>query len=98
MMDTTDETVHSAVYRDTVHLPSFWPERPAFWFAQTESQFQLAAITRQRTKFNYLVSQLNQQQSAEVEDISISPPELVPYDRLKAELVRRLSTSRERRV
>jgi len=40
---------------------------------------------------------LNQQQAAEVEDI-ISPPELEPYDRLKAELVRRLSTSREQRV
>jgi len=33
-----------------------------------------------------------------VEDIIISPPELEPYDRLKAELVSRLSTSREQRV
>jgi len=32
-----------------------------------------------------------------MEDI-ISPPELEPYDRLKAELVRRLSTSRVQRV
>jgi len=32
-----------------------------------------------------------------MEDI-ISPPELEPYDRLKAELVLRLSTSREQRV
>jgi hypothetical protein len=65
------------------------------WFAQAEAQFELADITRQRTKFNYVVSQLNQQQAAEVEDIITSPPEQEPYDRLKAELVRRLSTSRE---
>jgi len=97
MMDTTEETVNSAVYRVSQRLPPFWPDRPAVWFAQAESQFELAAITRQRTKFNYVVSQLNHQQAAEVEDI-ISPPELEPYDRLKAELVRRLSTSREQRV
>ena len=45
-----------------------------------------------------MVSQLNQQEAAEVEDIIISPPEHEPYGRLKAELVRRLSISRERRV
>jgi hypothetical protein len=45
-----------------------------------------------------VVSQLNQQQAAEMEDIITSPPEQEPYDRLKAVLVRRLSTSREQRV
>jgi len=56
MMDTTDETVNSAVYRVSVRLPPFWPDRPAVWFAQAESQFELAAITRQCTNFNYVVS------------------------------------------
>ena len=58
----------------------------------------MAEITRQRTDFNYVVSQLNQQQAAEVEDIITSPPELEHYELLKAELVRRLSTSREQCV
>ena len=98
MNDTPDETVSSAVCRVSVRLPTFWPDRPAVWFAQAEAQFELADITPQRTKFNYVVSQLNQQQAAEVEDIIISPPEHEPYDRLKAELVRRLSTSCEQRV
>jgi len=89
MMDTTDETVSSAVYRVYVRLPPFWPDRPGVWFAQAESQFELAAITRQRTMFNHVVSQLNQQQAAEMEDIIISPLDLEPYDQLKAELVRR---------
>ena len=47
---------------------------------------------RQLTKVNYVMSQPNQQQAAKVEDIIISPPEHEPYDLLKAELVRRLST------
>jgi hypothetical protein len=67
-------------------------------FTQTEAQFELAAITCQRTKFNYVVAQLNQQQATEVEDIITSPPEHEPHDRLKAELVGRLSTSRQQRV
>jgi len=33
-----------------------------------------------------------------VEDIINSPPEQEPYDRLKAQLVRRMSTSRQQRV
>jgi len=49
MMDTTDETVSSAVYRVAVRLPPFWPDRPAVWFAQAEAQFELAGITRHTT-------------------------------------------------
>jgi hypothetical protein len=97
-MTDADDISSSAVYRVSVRLPPFWPDRPAVWFAQAEAQFELSNITRQRTKFNYMVSQLNQQQAAEVEDIIISPPEQEPYDRLKAELVRQLSTSRVQRV
>jgi len=94
-MDTTDETNSSAVYRVSVRLPPFWPNRPAVWFAQAESQLELAAITRQHTKFNYAVSQLNQQQATEVEDIIISPPEQEPYDRLKAPIVHLTRTACE---
>jgi hypothetical protein len=68
------------------------------WFAQAEAQFELAGTTCQLTKYNYVVSQLNQQQAAEVEDIITSPPQHEPYDRLKAELVRRLSTSGQQRA
>jgi hypothetical protein len=95
-MDPAEETNGSEVYRVAVRLPHFWPERPIVWSGQAEAQ--LANITRQRTKFNYVVSQLDNQQAAEVEDLIASPPEHEPFDRLKAELVCRLSTSREQRV
>jgi len=89
MLDKTNETISSAVYRFSLRLPPFWPDRPAVWFAQAESQFEFAAITGQSTNSNYVVSQLNQQQGGEVEDIIISQPEQEPYNRLKVELVRR---------
>jgi len=57
----------------------------------------LAAITFQRTKYNYVVSELNQQQTTDVADIT-SQPYHEPYDRLKGEQVRLLSVSRERRL
>ena len=97
MTGPADEIHRTEVYRVAVRLPPFWPNRPAIWFTQAEAQFELAAITRKRTTFNYVVFQLNQQQAVEVEDIIFSPPEHEPYDRLKAELVRRLSTAREQR-
>jgi len=66
MTDTTDQTVSSVVYGVSVRLPPLRPDRPADWFAQAEAQFELAGITCQRMKLNYVVSQLNQQQAAEV--------------------------------
>ena len=98
MMDTTDETVSSAVTRAAGRLPPYCPDRPAIWFAQAEAQFELASIKRQRTQFNYVVSQLNQQQASVMEDFITSPQGQEPYDRLKTELVRRLSTSRKQRL
>ena len=94
MAEESVETLRAAVYRVAVRLPPLWPDRPDVWFAQAEAQFELAAIRRQRRKFNYVVAQPNQQEAAWVEDIT-SPPEHEPYNQLKAELVRRLSTSRE---
>jgi hypothetical protein len=79
-------------------MPPFWPDTPALWFAQAEAQFQLAGITCQKTKFNHVVCQLQQPHAAEVEDILTAPPQTEPYDKLKAELILRLSASREQRV
>jgi hypothetical protein len=59
MMEPTEETLTSAVFRVAVHLPPFWLDQPAIWFAQAEAQFKLA-IKHQRTKFNYVVLQFNQ--------------------------------------
>jgi hypothetical protein len=99
----SDETGYAcslgvAVYRVAVRLQPFWLDRPTLWFAQAEAQFELAAITSERTKFNHIISQQDHRHAAEVEDVITSPPEREPYKTPKSELVRRLSTSREQRV
>jgi hypothetical protein len=72
-----------------------WAERPTVWFNQAASQFALARITDERTKFHYIVSQLEQRYAAEVEDIINSPPSHEPYTKLRAELIKRLSPSKQ---
>lgn len=86
------------VYRVGVRVPAFWPEKPAVWFAQIESQFAISNITTDATKFNYVVAQLESQYAAEVEDIIISPPPPDKYNKLKEELIKRLSVSRQKKV
>lgn len=81
-----------------VKLPPFWPDKPALWFAQVEAQFVLASITRESTKFNHVVSQLDGRYASEVEDVIIAPPVDEPYTHLKKELIKRLGKSQEQRV
>ena len=61
-----DPAAISTLYRVTVRLPPFWPEKLTLWFAQVEVLLELAGISSQRTKFNQVVAQLNQQRAAEV--------------------------------
>jgi hypothetical protein len=65
------------------------------WFAQAEAQFTLACISSEKTKFYYVISQLDHWYAVEVEDIITSPSEQDPYITLKTELVTCLSPSRE---
>jgi hypothetical protein len=61
------------------------------WFAQAEAQFSLIGITSEKTKFFYVISQLDHRYTAEVEDIITYPPEQEPYTTLKVELVGHLT-------
>jgi hypothetical protein len=58
----------------------------------------LSKITADETKFYYAMAQLEPQYAAEVEDIITSPPAADKYNKLKTELIKRLSASRERKV
>jgi hypothetical protein len=64
-------------------------------FAQAEARFILASTSSEKTKFCYVISQLDHRYTTEVEDIIISLPEQDPYTAMRTELVRRLLPSRE---
>ena len=92
------EHVSTDVFRVGVRIPPFWPEKPAIWFAQIEGQFSISRISDDTTKFYYVIGQLDNQYAAEVEDIITAPPETDKYTKLKCELIKRLSVSKENKV
>ncbi|XP_072949890.1 uncharacterized protein [Epargyreus clarus] len=78
-----------------VKIPPFWPEKPTIWFAQVEGQFKIANIVDDETKFHHVFGNLDRQYAGEIEDVLTGPPS---YERLKSELIKRLSVSRENKV
>lgn len=86
------------VFRIGVKVPPFWPDEPSLWFAQLEGQFVLAGITSDTTKFYHVISNLEYKYVAEVKDVVTNPPAENKFQKLKTELIARLSTSQEQRV
>lgn len=68
------------------------------WFYHLESQFVLANITSDTTKFHHTMAQLEPIYASEVEDIIVGPPSPNKYERLKTELIKRLSASKEKKI
>lgn len=97
-LEQTKKTESQDVFRVGVRVPPFWPEKPTIWFAQIEGQFAISNITADTTKFYYVVSHLDPRYASEVEDIIVTPPAAGKYEKLKEELIKRLSESREKKV
>ncbi|CAE1258975.1 unnamed protein product [Acanthosepion pharaonis] len=76
---------------------AYFKADPALFFAQLESECELRGITSQKTKFNLAVSKLPLE-AVQVREIIISPPKDKPYYKLKEELVRRTSVSRQKKL
>ncbi|XP_047028831.1 uncharacterized protein LOC124636748 [Helicoverpa zea] len=81
-----------------MRCPPFCPEEPAVWFAQIEGQFVLGRISSDTTKFYTVVTQLETKYAMPVKDIITKPPETNKYEKLKTELINRLSASQEKRI
>lgn len=86
------------VNRVAVRLPPFWPEDPEVWFTQAESHFHVSGIKDDATKFHIILSQLDQRYAKEIKDVIQSPPKTDKYNKLKSELIKRLSISREQQI
>lgn len=79
-------------------LPPFWPDDPQLWFAQVEAQFATRRITSQRTKFDYIIANLEPRFATEVRELILSPPATDPYDVLKKSMVERIAASEQNRI
>ena len=88
----------SHIATTSLRIPSFWPKKVALWFKQLEAQFLIGNITKDETKFGYVVAQLDGKYAEEVEDVICNPPAENKYAALKEELIKRLSDSDSTRV
>lgn len=95
---STVDNSSGEVHRVAIRVPPFWANKPELWFQQLEAQFHLNAITADTTKFWHVVAQLEGRYAELVEDIIVNPPSTGKYDSVKAELVKRLSTSRQQKL
>ncbi|XP_017891439.1 uncharacterized protein LOC108631786 [Ceratina calcarata] len=81
-----------------VRVPPFWPQKVALWFKQLEAQFVISRITKDETKYGYVVGHLEGKYAEEVEDIICNPPETHKYDAIKSAVMKRLSDSGAMRI
>lgn len=81
-----------------IRVPPFWSGNPVLWFHQLEAQFSLNGITTDSTKYYYVTSFLDIKCLQEVEDVIQNLPATGKYDKIKEELIRRLSRSQEQRI
>lgn len=81
-----------------VKLPDFWKTDPVMWFAQAESQFALAKITTDETKFHHIVAKVDQTVLCHIADLVTTPPATNKYDAVKKRLIDRFALSPENRL
>ncbi|GFR09298.1 uncharacterized protein TNCT_241751 [Trichonephila clavata] len=88
----------SEINRVAVKPPSFLRNKPNLWFFQLEAQFDVANITQDQTKYNIVLSALDEHILDFIEDILSHPPTENKYIALKSALLSRLTDSEEAKL
>ncbi|GBL77768.1 hypothetical protein AVEN_112824-1 [Araneus ventricosus] len=87
-----------AVARVSFKAPPFWKQNPKLYFAQIESQFAIAGITKDETKYHHVVAAIATEVIAQVSDIILNPPEELKYEALKERLIEHFADSETLRL
>lgn len=71
----------------SIKLPPFWQDEPTLWFSQVESMFSTKGITQDKTKYDYIVSALDNKAALEIKPTIVKPPTEKMYDTIKSVLI-----------
>ncbi|XP_037959783.1 uncharacterized protein LOC119689109 [Teleopsis dalmanni] len=89
---------NAEIARVAVKIPPFWRADPALWFKQIESQFVIAGVTQDSTKFHTVVAAMESSVLSKISDIIINTPTSNVYSILKERLISSFSDSEEKRL
>ncbi|XP_055928213.1 uncharacterized protein LOC129959416 [Argiope bruennichi] len=81
-----------------VKAPPFWRANPELWFKQIESEFILAGVTTEITKFHHILSVLQPEELEVVGDIMQDPPAERPYEVQRRRLCSQYAQSEEQKL
>lgn len=93
-----DEEESATISKVAVRLPVFWPEETELWFAQLEGQFTICGIMDDDTKYAYVFTRVELQQTREIRDVIRNPPSTGKYKAIKTALIQRLLDPQELRI
>ncbi|XP_044728132.1 uncharacterized protein LOC123291779 [Chrysoperla carnea] len=96
--DDDQVTPTPSIDRVSVKLPPFWKTRPQYWFVQAEANFHLANITSDSSKYNYVISVLDESVFDHVGNILTNPPETQRYETLKKQLLSAFTDNERMRI
>lgn len=80
------------------NLPAFWDHMPQMWFCQIEAMFAVRAIKSSTMQYFHVVSVLPAHIVEKVTDLLLKPPEVRPYEALKAAILERCLPSEDARL
>ncbi|GFU66944.1 transposon Ty3-I Gag-Pol polyprotein [Trichonephila clavipes] len=83
----------SQLSRIAFKAPAFWENDPELWFFQVESQFLLAGISNDSTKFHAVIAAFNSNILSCVRNLVKNPPEESAYSSLKDKILQYFSQS-----
>ena len=85
-----DALLSQPATQSALRIPPFWTHDPILWFTHR--------IRSDVTRLNHIIGSLTHEVMAEVRDYIMAPPGTIPYDTFRAELIRRTSDSRQKRL
>lgn len=88
----------SGVSAVSLKLPGFWSAQPEVWFLQAEAQFAIRDITKDETKYYYVVAALDQVTASRLLAFLKAPPATDKYEKLKECLLGTYGKSKRERA
>ena len=96
--DANNGETGTQVSHIAVKIPPLWKTNIQLWFIQVESNFALAKITNDDTKYHHLISSIDPETLTAVSDILLTPPPTDKYKALKTRLLAEFSASENEQI